>query len=86
MLVRIHPDNPSPRLITQVVEVLKEGGVIIYPTDTVYGLGCDIFNSRAVERVARLKNVHIEKANFSFICHDLSHLSDFTRQVPPSNL
>lgn len=81
MLLRIHPDNPSPRQISQVVEILREGGVIIYPTDTVYGLGCDIFNTKAVERVARIKNVKLEKANFSFICYDLSHISDFTRQI-----
>jgi len=77
--MRIHPDNPGERQIDRVVEVLREGGVIIYPTDTIYGLGCDIFNSRAVERIARLKSVKVEKANFSFICYDLSHLSYFAR-------
>lgn len=79
MLISIHPDNPDQRKISQVVDILRSGGVIIYPTDTVYGIGCDIFNARAVERIARIKGVKIEKANFSFICHDLSHISDFTR-------
>jgi len=81
MLVSIHPENPDSRKISMVVNILKTGGVIIYPTDTVYGLGCDIFNSKAVERVARIKGIKPEKANFSFICRDLSHLSDFTRQI-----
>ncbi|HBX50637.1 MAG: threonylcarbamoyl-AMP synthase [Bacteroidetes bacterium GWF2_33_38] len=81
MLIRIHPENPSERQINQVVDILKNGGVIIYPTDTVYGLGCDINNSKAVERIARLKEIKLEKANFSFICHDLSHLSDFTKPL-----
>jgi tRNA threonylcarbamoyl adenosine modification protein (Sua5/YciO/YrdC/YwlC family) len=81
MLVSIHPENPDSRKITMVVDILKTGGVIIYPTDTVYGLGCDIFNSKAVERVARIKGIKPEKANFSFICRDLSHLSDFTKQI-----
>jgi tRNA threonylcarbamoyl adenosine modification protein (Sua5/YciO/YrdC/YwlC family) len=81
MLVSIHPENPDSRKISMVVDILRTGGVIIYPTDTVYGLGCDIFNSKAVERVARIKGINPEKANFSFICRDLSHLSDFTRQI-----
>lgn len=81
MLVRIHPDNPQERLLEQVVDTLRDGGVIIYPTDTVYGIGCDITNNRAIERVARIKGIKIEKAHFSFICYDLSHLSDFTRQL-----
>lgn len=81
MLLKIHPDNPDIRKISQVVEILKMGGTIIYPTDTVYGLGCDIFNSKAVEKVARIKGLKPEKANFSFICLDLSHLSDFTRHI-----
>lgn len=82
MLVRIYPDNPNSRQILQVVEVLKNGGIIIYPTDTVYGMGCDITCSRAVEKVAQLKGIQIEKSNFSIICHDLSHLSDYSRQIP----
>jgi tRNA threonylcarbamoyl adenosine modification protein (Sua5/YciO/YrdC/YwlC family) len=79
MLISIHPQNPAPRQIAQVVEILRKGGVIIYPTDTVYGIGCDIFNQKAVEKVARIKGVKPEKANFSFICHDLSHISDFSK-------
>lgn len=82
--MHIHPENPSHRQILKVVEILRSGGVIIYPTDTVYGLGCNIFDSRAVERIARIKGVRIEKANFSFICHDLSHLSVFTKQLDNS--
>ncbi|OFY54764.1 MAG: threonylcarbamoyl-AMP synthase [Bacteroidetes bacterium RBG_13_46_8] len=81
MILRIHPDNPGERQVQKAAEILQEGGIIIFPTDTVYGLGCDIYNARAVERVARIKGISIEKANFSFICHDLSHLSDFARHV-----
>jgi tRNA threonylcarbamoyl adenosine modification protein (Sua5/YciO/YrdC/YwlC family) len=81
MILRIHPENPGERQVKKAVEILNEGGIIIFPTDTVYGLGCDIYNARAIERVARLKGISIEKANFSFICHDLSHLSDFARHV-----
>jgi tRNA threonylcarbamoyl adenosine modification protein (Sua5/YciO/YrdC/YwlC family) len=78
-LIKIYPVNPDERRIRQVVECLRNGGVIIYPTDTVYGLGCDIYNSRAVERVARIKGVKPEKNNFSFICYDLSHIADYAR-------
>jgi tRNA threonylcarbamoyl adenosine modification protein (Sua5/YciO/YrdC/YwlC family) len=81
MILRIHPDNPGERQVQKAVEILNNGGVIIFPTDTVYGLGCDIFNARAVEKVARIKGISIEKANFSFICYDLSHLSDFAKHV-----
>jgi len=81
MLVKLYNDNPNPRVISQVVELLERGGVIIYPTDTVYGIGCDIYKPRAVERVARIKGLKPEKAQFSFICSDLSHLSDFARSV-----
>lgn len=81
MLIQIHPDNPNERQIKQVVDILLRGGIIIYPTDTVYGLGCDINNSKAVERIARIKGVNLEKANFSFVCHDLSHISDFTKPL-----
>jgi tRNA A37 threonylcarbamoyladenosine synthetase subunit TsaC/SUA5/YrdC len=84
MLIQIHPENPSQRQILKVVEILRKGGVIIYPTDTVYGLGCDIFNNKAVERVARIKGIRPEKSNFSIICHDLSHLSDFARHIDNS--
>ncbi len=81
MLLHIHPDNPQPRLIKQVVESLQQGGIIIYPTDTVYGLGCDILQQRAVERICRIKNVEPKKAQLSFVCSDLSHLSDFAKPI-----
>ena len=81
MLVKIYPENPNPKDIKLVVDVLQNGGIIVYPTDTVYGLGCDITNAKAVEKVARFKNVKVEKSNFSFICCDLSHLSDFSKPV-----
>ena len=84
MLLRIHPENPQEKNIQQVVECLKDGGVIIYPTDTVYGLGCDIFKQKAVEKIARIKELNIKKHNFSFICSDLSHLSDFTKPIDRS--
>lgn len=80
-LIRIYEENPNPRAIQQVVKVLKEGGLIIYPTDTVYGLGCDITNLKALERVAWIKGVKLEKSNFSFVCHDLSNLSDYVKQI-----
>ena len=81
MLLNIHPDNPSPQRIATVVECLKKGGVIIYPTDTVYGLGCDIYNRKAVERICKIKGIKPKEANFSFICSDLSNLSEFTKSV-----
>ncbi len=81
MLLKIYPENPNPREVDKVVEILRNGGIVIYPTDTVYGLGCDINNSRAVEKIARLKGINPKKNNFSFICHDLSHLSDFTKPL-----
>ncbi|WP_378188276.1 L-threonylcarbamoyladenylate synthase [Aquimarina sp. W85] len=80
-LIRIYEDNPSPKEIQKVVDCLKSGGLVIYPTDTVYGLGCDITNSKALDRIARIKNVKLEKANFSFICKDLSNLSDYVKQI-----
>ena len=80
-LIKIYPQNPDPRRIEQVVETLRRGGLIIYPTDTVYGLGCDIGNYKAVEALCRLKHVKPEKANFSFICSDLSNLSMYARQI-----
>ena len=79
MFIRLFNENPNPREIRKIVDVLKNGGLIIYPTDTVYGLGCDITNQKAVEKVARWKGVKIEKSNFSFICSDFSHLSDYTK-------
>lgn len=81
MLIHIHPQNPQLRLIRQIVEVLKSGGIIIYPTDTIYGLGCDIFQHRAVERICQIKNVLPQKANLSFVCYDLSDLSQYARQL-----
>lgn len=81
MLLKIYPENPNPKDIQQVVNVLKNGGIIIYPTDTVYGLGCDITNGKAVEKIAHFKNVSVEKSNFSFICSDLSHVSDFSKPI-----
>lgn len=81
MLLHIHPDNPNPRHIKTVVECLSDGGVIIYPTDTIYGLGCDIFQHKAVERIARIKNVDPAKAQLSFVCYDLSDLSKYTKSI-----
>src|SRR5258708_32108263 len=81
MLLQIHPDNPQPRHIQTVVDCLRGGGVIIYPTDTIYGIGCDIYNSDAIARIARIKQVDPKKAQFSFICADLSHLSDYAKSV-----
>jgi tRNA threonylcarbamoyl adenosine modification protein (Sua5/YciO/YrdC/YwlC family) len=81
MLLKLYEQNPDTRVIRKIVELLQHGGVIIYPTDTVYGMGCDITKARAVERVARIKGIRPEKARFSFICSDLSHLSDFARHV-----
>ncbi len=80
-LIKIYEENPNSKDIDRVVAVLKKGGLVIYPTDTVYGLGCDITNSKALEKIARIKGVKLEKANFSFICNDLSHLSDYVRQI-----
>lgn len=81
MLLQIHPDNPQPRNIKMVVDCLRKGGLIIYPTDTIYGIGCDIYNADAIERIARIKQVDVKKAQFSFICSDLSHLSDYAKSV-----
>ena len=81
MLLKIHPDNPSSRQIKTVVDCLRSGGIIVYPTDTIYGLGCDINNKKAIEKIAQVKGIKKEKANFSFICSDLSHLSDFSRPI-----
>lgn len=81
MLLKMYEENPSQRIILQVVEVLKNGGLIIFPTDTVYGLGCDIYHHKAVEKVARLKGLDFKTAKFSFICHDLSTLAEYSKQV-----
>ncbi|BCY29227.1 L-threonylcarbamoyladenylate synthase [Flavobacterium okayamense] len=82
--IKIYEDKPSEAAIKKVVEVLRNGGLVIYPTDTVYGLGCDITNSRALERIAKIKGVKLEKANFSFICYDLSNISDYIKQIDTS--
>jgi len=81
MLLHLHPDNPQPRNIKTIVECLLDGGVIIYPTDTIYGLGCDIFQHKAIERVCRIKGVDPAKAQLSFICYDLSDLSNYTKSI-----
>ncbi|WP_037319570.1 L-threonylcarbamoyladenylate synthase [Salegentibacter sp. Hel_I_6] len=80
-LLKIYDENPSQKHINKVVETLRNGGLIIYPTDTVYGLGCDITNTSALEKIAQIKGVKLEKANFSFICEDLSNLSDYVKQI-----
>ena len=80
-LIKIYNENPNEREIDKVVKVLQKGGIIIYPTDTVYGLGCDITNTKAMEKVAQLKGLKLDKANFSFICYDLSNLSDYVKQI-----
>ena len=80
-LIKIYEENPNPKEIKRVVKILRDGGVIIYPSDTVYALGCDIKNNRAMERVAQLRGVKLEKANFSFVCEDLSNLSDYVKQI-----
>ncbi|RKR83112.1 tRNA threonylcarbamoyl adenosine modification protein (Sua5/YciO/YrdC/YwlC family) [Mucilaginibacter gracilis] len=81
MLIKIYPENPNEKTIEQVVQVLKRGGIIIYPTDTVYGLGCDITNHRAIEAICKIRHIKPEKANFSFICYDLSHISDYIKPI-----
>lgn len=79
MLVKIYEDNPNPKAIEQAVDILKKGGIIIYPTDTVYGIGCDITNQKAIERVCRIRGIKPEKSNLSFICHDLTDISTYTK-------
>ncbi len=81
MLLHVHPENPQLRQIKTIVEVLNKGGVIIYPTDTIYGLGCDIFQHKAIEKICRIKKIDPARAQLSFICYDLSHLSDFSKQL-----
>ena len=83
-IIKIYEDKPSEAAIKKVVSVLKDGGLVIYPTDTVYGLGCDITNSRALEKIAKIKGIKLEKANFSFVCSDLSNLSDYVKQIDTS--
>ena len=82
--LKIYPENPNPKHIRKAVDIINKGGLIIYPSDTVYALGCDINNKAALARVARIKGVKLEKANFSFVCKDLSHLSDYVKQIDSS--
>lgn len=79
--IKIYPENPNPKEIKKIITVLQKGGLIIYPTDTVYGLGCDITNTKALEKIARIKGIKLDKANWSFICADLSNLSDYVKQI-----
>src|SRR3989337_979582 len=81
MLLYLHPDNPQPRNIRTIVECIQEGGVIIYPTDTIYGLGCDIFQPKAIDKICRIKNIQPQKAQMSFICYDLSDLSKYAKAI-----
>ena len=81
MLLHLHPENPQPRLLKRIADCLKDGGIIIYPTDTIYGLGCDIVQQRAIERICKIKNVDPQKAQLSFICRDLSDLSVYTKSI-----
>jgi tRNA threonylcarbamoyl adenosine modification protein (Sua5/YciO/YrdC/YwlC family) len=83
-LIKIYEENPNPNEIEKIVKILKKGGLVIYPTDTVYGLGCDITNTKALAKIAKIKGVKLEKTNLSFICNDLSHLSDYVRQIQSS--
>lgn len=81
MYLNLHPENPNPRNVKTIIECLQDGGIIIYPTDTIYGLGCDIYNHKAVQRIAQIKNVDFKKINLSFICSDLSDLSNYTKSI-----
>jgi len=81
VFIKLYEENPNPKQVKEVVDILRNGGLIIYPSDTVYALGCDITNTRALERVAQIKGVKLAKANFSFVCEDLSNLSDYVRQI-----
>ncbi|MGC6438151.1 MAG: L-threonylcarbamoyladenylate synthase [Flavobacteriaceae bacterium] len=82
--VKIYPENPHPRAVSKVVNAFKKGGLVIYPTDTVYALGCDSKNLKAMQRLAQLKGQKLERTNMAFICHNLSHLSDYTAQLDAS--
>lgn len=81
MLVHLHPDNPQERVLNQIAEVLRKGGIIIFPTDTIYGIGCDFNNQQAIERICRIKNIQPAKAQFSFICKDLSELNVYASNI-----
>ncbi|WP_426478876.1 L-threonylcarbamoyladenylate synthase [Chryseobacterium sp. CBSDS_008] len=83
-ILRIYPDNPQENLVNEVIKTLNNGGLIIYPSDTIYALGCNIFDIKAMEKLAQLKKIKLEKSKFSIICNDLSHLSDFTRPIDTS--
>lgn len=83
-LIKIHPDNPQDKQIQEVVDVLKKGGLVIYPSDTIYAMGCDITNIKAMNKLAKIKGVKLEKSTFSIICNDLSHLSDYTKPIDNS--
>ena len=84
MFLSIHPDNPQPRNIAKAVEILKAGGVIVYPTDTIYGLGCDIHQPKAIEKICRIKNIDPAKAQLSFVCYDISDMSNYIKSIPTS--
>lgn len=79
--IKIYEDKPNEAAIAKVVKILKDGGLVIYPTDTVYGLGCDITSTKALEKIAKIKGIKLDKANFSFVCHDLSNISDYVKQI-----
>jgi tRNA threonylcarbamoyl adenosine modification protein (Sua5/YciO/YrdC/YwlC family) len=79
--IKLYNENPNPKEVDKIIKVLKNGGLIIYPTDTVYGLGCDFTNTKALEKIAKIKGIKLEKSNFSFVCNDLSHLSDYVKQI-----
>ncbi len=81
MILNIHPDNPDPKRVREVVDCLRKGGLIIYPTDSVYSIGCDLMNIKALDKLAKLKGIKLEKANFSVICYDLSHLSEYAKPM-----
>jgi len=80
-LLRINPDNPEERKLIKVSEVLKEGGIVVYPTDTIYGIGCDLYNQKAIQRLCQIKGIKADKMNLSFICHDLSHISEYANHI-----
>lgn len=83
-LIKLYEENPNPKDLARITKILRGGGLIIYPSDTVYALGCDITNNKALEKVAQIKGVKLAKANFSFVCEDLSNLSDYVRQIDSS--
>ena len=79
MLIKIYPENPNPKEVQRVIDVLQDGGLIIYPTDTVYAIGCDALNVRAVERICKIKGVNPQKSNLSIVCYDLSNISEYAK-------